>query len=128
MFLKSLVNWGAASGQSLSILTANVLDFHCSHISLCKVKLGHQTNKCNQTRKCNKVGAFISALSLWDERPKLAKVRYVNQVSEIFRPDNQERSDAGFNGFFSKMLLSSFKRCGNSESESAVINATGTSA
>lgn len=128
MFLKSLVNWCAASGQSLSILTANVLDFHCSHISLCKVKLGHQTNKCNQTRKCNKVGAFISALSLWDERPKLAKVRYVNQVSEIFRPDNQERSDAGFNGFFSKTMLSSFKRCGSSGSESAVISATGTSA
>lgn len=122
MFLKSLVNWCAASGQLLSILTANVLDFHCSHISLCKVKLGHQTNK------CNKVGAFISALSLWDERPKLAKVRYVNQVSEIFRPDNQERSDAGFNGFFSKTMLSSFKRCGSSGSESAVINATGTSA
>ena len=70
----------------------------------------------------------MPALFLWDERPKLAKVRLLNQEPEIFRPDNQERSDAGFNGFLSKMMLSSFKRCGNSESESAVINATGTSA
>ena len=45
---------------------------------------------------------------------------------EIFKPDNHERKDAGLSGFLNKTMFSSFKSCGNSGSESAVMSATGT--
>lgn len=51
---------------------------------------------------------------------------YLNDYLEIFSPDNHERSDAGFSGLRNKTTFSSFKRCGSSGSESAVISATGT--